>query len=217
MFFLILIIKTRQAINNNISFQITDCNREVEQMRKNAFVFMAEGFEEMELTITTDILRRAEIEIKTVGLKQGTEPVNGSRGIKMIPDLSFDDADFLSADAVILPGGLDGTMNLAADKRVLDVIDKANRQGRLVAAICAAPLVLLKANILAGKNVTCHPAAKGELQGVNYKTDRVVIDNNIITSQAAGTTFEFAYAIIEKLLDKNATIETDKGVLYYKS
>jgi 4-methyl-5(b-hydroxyethyl)-thiazole monophosphate biosynthesis len=182
-------------------------------MSKNVFVFMASGFEEMELTITTDILRRAGLNVKTVSLEDSEKPVTGSRQIKMLPDTNINDTAIANADMIILPGGLEGTKNLGANEKVIEIIKKMHQNNKLVAAICAAPAVLVKAGIATQKNLTSHPAAADHMQGVNYSEDRVVKDGNIITSRAAGTTFEFAFAIIEELLGKDAVQKVNQGVL----
>ncbi len=182
-------------------------------MNKNVYVFMAKGFEEMELTISVDILRRAGIDVKTVSLEDNLEAVLGSRGIKMLPDCKISEIDLNWADLILLPGGLEGTQNLGDSEVVIGSIKKMVELGKWVAAICAAPAVLTKAGILKGKSATSHPAAAGHMPGVNYSEARVVVDGKIITSRAAGTTFEFAFKIIEELIGKEAVKEVNKGVL----
>ena len=180
---------------------------------KKAVVFMAEGFEEMELTISVDMLRRAGIEAKTASLGSDLAAVEGSRGIKMVPDMIIDQVDVEDLDLLVLPGGIDGTRNLGEDERVLKMLRAAKAAGKKLAAICAAPLVLLKSGVTEGCTITSHPAAKDHIIGVDYSEDRVVVDGNIITSRAAGTTFEFALTIISELLGKDAATTANEGVL----
>lgn len=180
---------------------------------KKAIVFMATGFEEMELTISVDMLRRAGIETRTVSLADDLEPVEGSRGIKMLPDATIDQVDFKELDVLVLPGGLDGTNNMGDDERVLKMLRDAKAAGKKLAAICAAPLVLLKAGVAEGCTVSAHPEAKEHITGAKYSEDRVVVDGNIITSRAAGTTFEFVLTIISELLGKEAATAANEGVL----
>ena len=182
-------------------------------MAEKAFVFMAKGFEEMELTISVDILRRAGMDVKTVSLAEDLSPVTGSRGIKMLPDMLISDLKTEDADIVILPGGIEGTTNLGASDKVISLIREMNSEQKKVAAICAAPAVLVKAGILKGKKATSHPAAKDHMLGTNYQEDRVVVEENIITSRAAGTTFEFAFKIIEEFYGPEKVYEVNKGVL----
>ncbi|HNW11426.1 MAG TPA: DJ-1/PfpI family protein, partial [Candidatus Rifleibacterium sp.] len=169
-------------------------------MAPRVVVFMAQGFEEMELTITVDILRRAGVEAVIAGLVKDIAPITGSRGIKMLPDMTLDGVDPQQFDMAVLPGGIEGTKNLAASEKVLQLLKKMHTAGKKVAAICAAPAVLVKAGLLKDRRATSHPAAAGHMQGVCYSEDRVVIDGNITTSRAAGTTFEFAFALVEQLL-----------------
>jgi len=182
-------------------------------MTKKALVFMAPGFEEMELTITVDILRRAGIEAQTVTLAADKAAVKGSRNISMLPDLCLDEIAVENCDIAILPGGIDGTRNLGANQKVIGFIQKMHAAGKKVAAICAAPAVLAKAGLINGRRATSHPAAAEHMVGVNYCEDRVVIDGNVTTSRAAGTTFEFAFALVEQLLGAEAVKKVNKGVL----
>jgi DJ-1 family protein len=178
-----------------------------------AVVLMAEGFEEMELSISTDILRRAGIEVGIATLKNEITPITGSRGIKMLPDLIINDIDSDTTDLLILPGGTEGAKNLGGNDKVIELLKLMNSKQKLLAAICAAPAVIVKAGIAAGKTLTSHPAAKDHMVGVNYSEERVVKDGNIITSRAAGTTFEFAFALVSELLGRQAAQEVNNGVL----
>lgn len=182
-------------------------------MTARTVVFMAPGFEEMELTITVDILRRAGIEAVIAGLDSQLSPVKGSRGIVMLPDITIDQVDCEKIAMVILPGGIEGTTNLGKSEKVLAIIKKMHQAGKKIAAICAAPAVLVRAGITDGRRLTSHPAAAEHMTGVDYSQDRVVIDGSITTSRAAGTTFEFAFALVEQLAGKAAVETVNKGVL----
>ena len=182
-------------------------------MTARAAILMAPGFEEMELTITVDVLRRAGIEVQIATIGPRPDPVKGSRGIVMQPDTTIDHLDCANLDLVILPGGIEGTKNLGDSDKVLAILKKMHQAGKKVAAICAAPAVLVKAGVLAGRRATSHPAAADHMRGVDYLEDRVVIDGNITTSRAAGTTFEFAFALVEQLAGKEAVVVVNKGVL----
>ncbi|MGM0599190.1 MAG: DJ-1 family glyoxalase III [Candidatus Rifleibacteriota bacterium] len=182
-------------------------------MAKKVIVFMAEGFEEMELTISVDILRRAGLDVKACTIKDELTSVKGSRGILMQPDVRIDEIDINSFDAIVLPGGLEGTKNLGESEKVLQIVKEAAQQNKLVAAICAAPVVLVKAGLASGRTLTSHPAAQEHMVGVNYSEDRVCKDGNIVTSRAAGTAFEFAFALLKELCDDKTVREVNKGVL----
>jgi len=158
---------------------------------------LADGCEEMEAVIILDTLRRAEWDVVSAGLHPG--PVRASRGVVLVPDASWDTLDIDSFDMLVLPGGARGTSNLAGDVRILDALRRFHRSGKLVAAVCAGPLVLQAAGILEGKKVTCHPSAADDLKAAARLPDRVVIDGNLITSQGPGTSFEFALAIVERV------------------
>jgi 4-methyl-5(b-hydroxyethyl)-thiazole monophosphate biosynthesis len=131
----------------------------------------------------------------------------------MLPDLVFADIEPKQAKMIVLPGGIEGTQNLGADNRVIAVLREAAANNCIIAAICAAPAVLVKAGLLDGRRATSHPAAAAHMTGVEYLEDRVVKDGLIITSRAAGTTFEFAFALIEQLKNRAAVDEVNRGVL----
>ena len=164
-----------------------------------ALVLMAEGFEEIELTSIVDILRRGEVTVVIAGLQDKT--ITGSRGIKMQPDVTLDSIKELY-DIVILPGGSPGFINLGNDNRVIDLVNKYYTQGKLVAAICAAPAVLVKAGILTGKQATIYKGMENELKNATYIDEPVVEDGTIITSQGPGTAMEFALTILERLTNE---------------
>lgn len=177
-------------------------------------VLMATGFEEMELTITVDVLRRGGLRVDTVTLADTLAPVVGSRGIAMVPDRRFADLDFAGCDLLVLPGGREGTERLAADPRVLALVRERVGAGRPVAAICAAPMVLKAAGVLTPTTlVTSHPAVATELAGSRYLPARVVSDGPLVTSRAAGTTFDFAFALLARLCGPAAVREVNRGVL----
>jgi 4-methyl-5(b-hydroxyethyl)-thiazole monophosphate biosynthesis len=159
-----------------------------------ALVPLADGVEEMEAVIAIDVLRRAGWEVCAAGLKPG--PVIASRGVKLLPDKTWDEIDPDSFDLIVLPGGAQGTENLRRDPRVLRALQTMAQGGKIIAAVCAAPLVLQDAGLLAGKNATCHPGVAAKLTATARSADRVVTDGRIVTSQGAGTTFEFALALV---------------------
>jgi len=177
------------------------------------YVFMAHGFEEMELTITTDMLRRAEFDVQTVSLADDTSPVTGSRGIPMVPDITFSQLQEGIADWLVLPGGLEGTRRLSEDARLLALLRRHVDGGKRVAAICAAPTVLVKAGIAGCWRMTSHPGVRDKMEGVEYLEERVVTDGPFITSRAAGTTFDFAAAIITAEKGRPAFDRVNEGVL----
>jgi len=168
----------------------------VEMMR--VLVPLAEGFEEIEAISVIDILRRAEIEVVTAGLKEGL--AEGSHNVKVLPDTTLEKVDWHDFDGLVLPGGAPGFVNLGNDQRILDLAREMNRAGKCVAAICAAPSVLIKAGVLQGRKATVSPSGKAQVQAcADFREDRVVVDKNLITSRAPGTALEFALKLVEAL------------------
>jgi len=177
-------------------------------MPKKVIVLLAEGFEEVEALTPVDYLRRAGIDVSTAALSRNLT-VKGSHGIPVNADLSlgslFEGGKFDPAawDAVVVPGGLPGADNLAASVETQTLLKEMAAAKKLISAICASPArVLAPLGLLAGKKCTCYPgeeAAVASSAGVEWKEDRVVVDDNLITSRGAGTAGEFACAIIEKL------------------
>ena len=159
---------------------------------------LAEGFEETEFVTVVDILRRAEVEVVTASLKG--EIVQGSHKVRILADTSLDRIDPMKFDAIVLPGGFPGFKNLKEDERVLNMVRKMNDKDKYIAAICGAPSVLIKADILRGRKATVNPAGREEMKtNANYVDERVVVDGKLITSQSPGTAMEFALTLVEIL------------------
>lgn len=177
---------------------------------------LADGFEETEAVATIDVLRRAGFEVDLVALHD--KKVTSSHQIKLFADKHFEDMD--GYDALFLPGGQPGTNNLAAEPKVLDLLRAYHREGKLIAAICAAPTVLAKAGILDGKQVTSYPSSNdGRIFAqAAYREDVVVRDGNILTSRGVGTVLPFAYAFVEALgYDSTRLQETMLYTLVHKN
>ncbi|MHC1567384.1 MAG: DJ-1 family glyoxalase III [Candidatus Syntropharchaeia archaeon] len=175
------------------------------------FVPLAEGFEEIEFSTIVDILRRAEADVTTVGLKEN--PIEGSHGVKVFADISIDNLKPEEFDAIVLPGGYPGFVNLGEDQRVLDLVKKMYEDGKYVAAICGAPSVLSKAGILEGKKATIHPAVVDMLTSGEHVDERVVVDGKIITSMAPGSAMEFAMKLVEIFFGKEKVEAVNEEVL----
>lgn len=159
------------------------------------YVFLAQGFEEMEAVVTVDMLRRAKLPVTTVGV--GGNIITGSHGIPVLCDA--EDTQVCPGEdcqAVILPGGLPGTKNLEQSETVQAFLQYALRQERYVCAICAAPSILGRAGYLQGKNAVCFPGYEAALTGAAVGAQPACRDGNIITGRSAGTAVEFAAEII---------------------
>ncbi len=164
---------------------------------------LAAGCEEIEAVTIIDILRRAGIEVITVGLVPG--PVHASRGVVLLPDSDLDAVLQDAFDMIVLPGGMLGSEHLKNDSRILALLQSLATAGHFVAAICAAPMVLHAAGLLQGRRVTSFPGVLDELAGSHvYLNDRVVVDGNIVTSRGPGTAMDFALMLVELLVGQDA-------------
>ena len=181
-------------------------------MNRTAVVFLADGFEDCEALLTVDLLRRAGITVITASINEDEE-VTSAHDVTVIADIMADLVDFNDADIVILPGGMPGTKNLAANEIVRNACLRFAEK-KYVAAICAAPSILGELGILGGKEATCYPGFEDKLLGADYCNTGVVVDGNIITGQALGSAIPFALAIIEVLLGKKDA-EKVKAAIYY--
>ena len=178
------------------------------------YVFLAEGFEEIEALATVDLLRRASVQVKTVGV--GGKTIPGSHHIPVVADLTEFEIQDEAPEMVILPGGMPGTRNLNESENVRRIVKKAFESGAYIAAICAAPTVLGALGLLEGRRAVCYPGHEEKLCGAALQPDaEVVCDGRIITAKAAGVTCDFALKLIE-LLRGYAEAETvRKGIFYH--
>lgn len=182
-------------------------------MAKTALVILAEGFEELEAIAPVDALRRAGVRVTIAGVTDLL--VKGSRGIALQADALLKDIMDLP-DAVILPGGLPGAANLSKSPEVASFVKKMNSAGKLVAAICAAPAVVLAPlGILDGKKATCYPGCETDFSSKTaHLNERVVKDGNVITSQGPGSALEFSLEIVRDLAgDAMADLVRDKMLI----
>jgi len=161
---------------------------------KTVLIPLADGVEEMEATIVIDMLRRAQWHVLAVGLKAGT--VTAARGTRLVPDEVWDKIDPAHYDVIVIPGGTHGVEHLRHDPRVVAAVRAHAEGGKLTAAVCAGPLVLQDAGVLAGRRATCHPGVVSEFTLARRVDEPVVVDGNIVTSQGAGTTFAFALTLV---------------------
>ncbi len=192
---------------------------------KNAIVLLADGFEEMEVVIPVDLMRRAGIHVQLVSMNDALR-VTGSRDMILEADMSFlqINENYLQnnlPDAIVLPGGLNGSLNLSNHTLTEKLLNIMLSNEKIVAVICAAPIIVLAPlGLLDGKNFTCYPGMEKEskyLQKADisgHKADRVVIDGNLLTSQGPGSAADFAFALIELLLDKEKSEKVKEGALF---
>lgn len=174
------------------------------------YMFLANGFEEIEALLPLDLMRRAGLEVKTVGI--GGLDITGSHGITVKADMLDTDLSDSAPECVILPGGMPGTKNLDASAVVHKALDDALASEALICAICAAPMVLGKRGILCGKNATCFPGFEEYLEGANVG-GRVVRDGRVITAIGMGAALEFGIEIVAALLGRDAADKLFAAVL----
>ncbi len=161
------------------------------------YVFLADGFEETEAIASIDILRRAELDVLTVGVNG--KVVTGSHNITVVSDIEMCDVDLSIVSAIVLPGGMPGTLNLEKSQGVQDCIDYCYENNILIGAICAAPSILGKKEMLKGKKATCFQGFECFLIGANYTHGKVEKDGFIITAKSAGHTINFALEMVNML------------------
>ena len=166
------------------------------------YLFLAEGFEVTEALTTLDVMRRAKLSVQTVGVTG--EYVTSSHGVTVKSDIVLSDISPDNMEGVILPGGMPGTLNLERSEKVIACVKSCYENGKLTAAICAAPSILGHLGILCGRNATCFPGFENELKGANYTAAHVEIDEHVITAKGAGCSIEFGHAIVSFALDRAA-------------
>ena len=177
------------------------------------YIFLANGFEEIEALCVLDLLRRAGVPTKTVGIDE--KIVMGSHKIPVVCDMEdIELTGFEDFDMIILPGGLPGANNLDASEVVEKFINRAVSEDKFISAICAAPFILGKRGILNGKRATCYPGFENELVGATVINEGCVRDGKIITAKAMGKSHDFALEIVEALLGKEKRDNISASIFY---
>ena len=180
---------------------------------KKAAVFLASGFEECEALVTVDLLRRAHIETIMVSIENTTQ-VTGSHQISVTADTLIKDIQNELFDCIIMPGGMPGTAHLMESEEITQIVLRHFSEGKLLAAICAAPSVYGVLNLLNSKQATCFPGFEENLKGAYVTLDKVATDGNIITAKGLGAAFEFSHAIIKFLKDKETADHILSAIQY---
>ncbi len=175
------------------------------------YILVAEGFEETELVVPTDILRRGGVDVKLVGVS--SRETSSTRGVKIQTDISLDDLIIYEMDMLVIPGGQPGVDNLWADERVKRLIKQAAAADKIIGAICAAPMLLGRLGLLDGKRATCYPGCESDLTGaIVDEKELTVKDGNFITSKGPGTAFSFGFKLLEAIKDKETALSVAKGM-----
>lgn len=164
------------------------------------YIFLADGFEEIEALCPYDLMLRAGIKVKTVSVNPSAA-VKGTHDVVVHADITADslDYDVSSLELIMLPGGTPGAFNLEGDERVQKYITLAESNNKYIAAICAAPMILGKRGLLKGKNAVCYPSFEKYLEGAHISKQGVVCDGNIITAKGMGVSFDFGLKLISVL------------------
>lgn len=174
------------------------------------YLFLADGFEIIEALAPVDMLRRADLDIKTVGVTGKT--IVSSCGVEVVADITMNEFEYVSVDAIILPGGSDGVINLEKDSRVQEIIDKAVEDNIYICAICAAPSILGNKGLLKGIEATAFPTFMKYLLGAVLSENYVVTDGKYITARGAGVSVDFGLEIVKALADKETAENIRKTI-----
>ena len=182
-------------------------------MSKKIGMMVANGYEEVEMLTVVDLLRRAGMTCDIISVS-GEKELTSSHKVTVIADLLYEKADFDSYDALAIPGGMPGTTNLGAHAGVCEQLKKAYADGRMIAAICAAPTVFGKLGLLEGKKAICYPGMEDQLTGAEVTYEPAVRDGNIITSRGMGTAIDFGLAIIAYYEGEEAAAALAEKIVY---
>ena len=179
------------------------------------YVFLADGFEDVEALIPVDVLRRGGVEVITVSAMDDNQIVESAHGVQMVADALFDDCSFADADLLLLPGGMPGAKNLFDHQGICQAVTAQARAGKMVAAICAAPAVVLgQLGLLEGRRATCYPGFEQLLHGAEYTGDLCTVDGNIITGEGPAAAFPFAYTLLTMLTNEQTSQQIAVGMRF---
>ncbi|HBC97838.1 MAG TPA: DJ-1 family protein [Clostridium sp.] len=179
---------------------------------KKAVVLLARGFEEVEALTCVDVLRRGGVHCVTCSISSDRD-VASCHEVHVRADNLLKDMHTDKYDVIIIPGGMPGAENLKDDGEVVNLVRKFYSNNKIVAAICAGPIVLGKAGIIEGKKVTCYPGFEKDLGSIDFSREIVVQDGNIITSRGPATAVYFAFRILQNLADGNTVENLKKDML----
>ena len=178
------------------------------------YVFLADGFEDVEALIPVDVLRRGGQEVVTVSVMGDSQVVESAHGVQIVADALFDDVDYSDAKLLLLPGGMPGASNLYDNEELGEALISHSARGGLTAAICAAPAVVLgQLGLLNGRRATCYPGFE-QLLGGEYTGELCTVDGNIVTAEGPAAAFPFAYKLLEILAGKETSLQVATGMRY---
>lgn len=204
----------RQSSGEASSIDLSNRTNTPSAMNKNVYVFLATGFEEIEAIATIDLLRRAGLSTVIVSVEEAGRCVSGAHNISVCADKHISEISLDTTLALVLPGGLPGVTNLNACEPLRKMVAEAYNSGLLLAAICAAPMILGQLNLLQGRRATTYPSFEEHLVGYVPSGQGVQVDGNVITATSAGFTFDFALAIIRYLAGEEVASQVASAVIY---
>ncbi len=177
------------------------------------YVFLANGFEEVEAFAPVDILRRGGVEVVLVSIT-ASRSVETSHGVTIEADCHIADANLSDADMLVLPGGMPGASNLMESNEVCSALKAQHEAGKLIGAICAAPMVLGRLGILEGKRATCYPGFEQYLDGATPTCEMVTVDGNVTTGKGPGAAMAFGYQLLSNFVPNEDVEALKKGMIY---
>ena len=177
------------------------------------YVFLADGFEEIEALAPVDVMRRAGLSVTTVSVTDN-RVVNGAHGIPVVADATFGALDYADAALLFLPGGLPGATNLEAHAGLGELLKSKAAEDVIISAICAAPLVLGGLDLLQGKQATCYPGFEDTMAGATYTAAKVTVDGNIFTACGPGAAWELGFTFVEHFCGTAKADELRKGMQF---
>ena len=181
---------------------------------KKVYVFLADGFEDVEALIPVDVWRRGGLDVTTVSISD-FPLVQSAHGVNIEADMMIEQIDCSDADLIFLPGGMPGATNLFENKEVCKAVVDQQMGGKKVAAICASPAVVLAPlGILEGKKATCYPGFEQVLAETTYTADLVTVDGNVTTGEGPAAAFPFAYELLAQLVDKQTADQIAEGMRF---
>jgi 4-methyl-5(b-hydroxyethyl)-thiazole monophosphate biosynthesis len=177
------------------------------------YLILADGFEEIEALTVVDILRRGNVDVTTVSIKED-KTVTGAHNIPVIADTLLSQIKVEKSDMIVLPGGLGGVQNMSASETLLGILKEHNSYDGKLAAICAAPTIPGKLGFFKGRKATCYPGCEDDLLDAVKSSDNVVVDNNYITSRGPATAMDFALELL-KIIKGEEVAKTIRGNMLY--
>ncbi|MBR4828828.1 MAG: DJ-1/PfpI family protein [Muribaculaceae bacterium] len=181
---------------------------------KESYVFLADGFEEVEALTCVDVLRRAGMPVVTVSINPGLE-VTGAHGVTVMADTLYGDNDYSGAEWLVLPGGIPGAPNLGAHEALCEALVAHDKAGGKLAAICASPAVVFgPLGIINGRRAVCYPGMENTVEGVVWEQSPVAVDGHVVTGNGPAAASAFALTIVEQSMGQDVAQDVARGMLF---